>query len=187
MGYSIISEIYPTNLLNEIFNSNGEKWDVDRLTEPENVAGLELAVSLLKERDQQIIYKRFKENKSLQKIGDELSLTRERVRQLLFRALRSLQRQESRRLILFGRKDYDARQAQQAELRRKAPPIEELELDTRSYNALRHAKILTIPQLVHLSDKELSQIPNLGAKSFKTTRKAIEKYLYTKAKLLSFS
>lgn len=178
---------YPLNLLHQIFLTTGEKWDIERMTTEDNIEGLELAIGLLKERDQQIVNKRFKEYKTLQQIGDELSLTRERVRQLLLRALKSLQKQESRRYILFGRKGYDLNMAQEQEAKRKSPPIEELDLDARSYNALRRVKVLTIPQLVRMSDEELLRIRNFGEKSLKITRKAIEKYLYTKAKLFSFS
>lgn len=178
---------YPQNLLHQIFLTTGEDWDIERMTTADNIEGLELAISLLKERDQEIVNKRFKEHKTLQQIGDELSLTRERVRQLLFRALKSMQRQESRRYIIFGRKGYDSKIAQAQEAKRKNPPIEELDLDTRSYNALRHAKILTIPQLSQKTDEELLKVKCFGVKSLKLTRKALNRYFKNKAGSLSFS
>lgn len=53
-------------------------------------------------------------------------------------------------------------------------PIESLDLDTRSYNALKRANILYIKDLVKKSEKELNALPHFGKKSLDLVKKRLE-------------
>jgi len=53
-------------------------------------------------------------------------------------------------------------------------PIESLDLDTRSYNALKRANILVIKDLVKKSEKELNSLPHFGKKSLDLVKKRLE-------------
>ncbi len=53
-------------------------------------------------------------------------------------------------------------------------PIESLDLDTRSYNALKRANLLYIKDLVRKSEKELNSLPHFGKKSLDLVKKRLE-------------
>jgi DNA-directed RNA polymerase subunit alpha len=52
--------------------------------------------------------------------------------------------------------------------------IEELELSTRTENALKDAKIKTVGQLKKLSEEEMKDIKGVGAKSVEEIQEAIK-------------
>lgn len=58
-------------------------------------------------------------------------------------------------------------------------PIENLDLGSRSYNALRRAGIHTVGALIRLSQKELFELKNIGAVSREEIIRTIEKVLHS--------
>lgn len=53
-------------------------------------------------------------------------------------------------------------------------PIENLDLDTRSYNVLKRANIIKVKDLVKKSEAELVSLPHLGKKSIELIKKRLE-------------
>ncbi len=54
-----------------------------------------------------------------------------------------------------------------------ARPLEELPLPTRAVNALKHANILTVADLVQLTEAEVEKVKNLGEKSLEEIKAAL--------------
>lgn len=52
--------------------------------------------------------------------------------------------------------------------------IEYLDMSVRSYNGLKNAGILTVPQLTGLTEAQLFKVKNLGTKSVKELREALQ-------------
>ena len=82
---------YPENLLLDICNTTKEETpDVFRLFPTDIEARLENVLALLTEREQHILNLRYREKYTLERIGEEIDRTRERVRQILKRSLKKL-------------------------------------------------------------------------------------------------
>lgn len=54
-----------------------------------------------------------------------------------------------------------------------ARPLEELPLPTRAVNALKHANVLTVADLVQLTEAEVEKVKNLGEKSLEEIKAAL--------------
>lgn len=109
---------YPENLIRGI---GVEKvFGTDPYTEltPEQIKGLEHAISQLSSREADIIRMRYQEHMTLQEIGEEYAISRERVRQLVEKSLRRLR---SQKRIAFIRDGYE-----QAELTLKIACAKEI-------------------------------------------------------------
>lgn len=86
----------------ESIQSDAPELDA-RLIEEENRAAVQRAVSYFDERTQKIIRLRFgldgEEPKNLKEIGDEFGLSREWIRRILMKAVRSLRRRPKRKFL----------------------------------------------------------------------------------------
>lgn len=86
----------------ESIQSDAPELDA-RLIEEENRAAVQRAISYFDERTQKIIRLRFgldgAEPKTLKEIGDEFGLSREWIRRILMKAVRSLRRQPKRKFL----------------------------------------------------------------------------------------
>lgn len=81
---------YPENLLTDIgLELIFEKPEYTALND-DQMAGLEHALTTIREREQEMIRLRYEEKKTLQEIGDKYELSRERVRQIIAKGVRKL-------------------------------------------------------------------------------------------------
>ena len=164
-----------------------------RLQEPE---ALREALASLSYRERHVLELRYGLNgepvRSLDEIGRTFNITRERARQIEMRAfetvvarvedvakareaLRWLVADHERRLRELERRlvaDHERRLAAPAQ--NGGVPLEELELDVRSYNCLRRAGITTVDKLVLQSAPALKGIPNFGETSLGRVTEALE-------------
>lgn len=90
--------VYPVNLLHAA-GIPCEDADVD----DEMRKHLREVLNALPDDEAKVLLFRFKERKTLQEAGDDMGLSRERVRQLIKKAVRRLSRPEQRKAIVCGR------------------------------------------------------------------------------------
>ena len=200
---SLLKEPYPRNLLLAVRGS----WEQDEPTEltPDVLAGIEYALSTLNEREQLALCRRYKEQKTLREIGEEIGVKQERSRQIETAALRKLR---SRRNMSFMTKGVDGYIKERCKIEYErgyqvgysagyqqgvdeAPqgiskagmsvtivslPIEALDLSVRSYNALRKAGYVTIGDLLKVDEKEIIHIKNLGTKQRQEVAVSLYRY-----------
>lgn len=200
---SLLKEPYPRNLLLAVRGS----WEQDEPTEltPDVLAGIEYALSTLNEREQLALCRRYKEQKTLREIGEEIGVKQERSRQIETAALRKLR---SRRNMSFMTKGVDGYIKERCKIEYErgyqvgysagyqqgvdeAPqgiskagmsvtivslPIEALDLSVRSYNALRKAGYVTIGDLLKVDEKEIIHIKNLDTKQRQEVAVSLYRY-----------
>ena len=200
---SLLKEPYPRNLLLAVRGS----WEQDEPTEltPDVLAGIEYALSTLNEREQLALCRRYKEQKTLREIGEEIGVKQERSRQIETAALRKLR---SRRNMSFMTKGVDGYIKERCKIEYErgyqvgysagyqqgvdeAPqgiskagmsvtivslPIEALDLSVRSYNALRKAGYVTIGDLLNVDEKGIIHIKNLGTKQRQEVAVSLYRY-----------
>lgn len=92
-----IVAIYPYNLLEELF---GEPWHTP--LNPLQEKGLERALEMLTQREREYLLMYYRDEMSLDKIGNMFSRTRERVRQIIHKALRKLRHPTKAKMIRDG-------------------------------------------------------------------------------------
>jgi len=132
----IVEAPWPYNLLDDIvspysknagFDENAEHWD-SVLTE-EQCEGLEYAIENgLTERERKAIHVYYERGMTLEEAGAEFGVTRERVRQVLAKAVRKLRHPSRRKLIEYGPKmvaEESEYQKKRDELDRKSAVLEE--------------------------------------------------------------
>ena len=96
---------YPENLVTDIgLNLVFDDGVYQELT-ADQIDGLDHALSTILPREKDIILLRYQEQKTLQEIGDQYGVTKERIRQIVNKALRKLQHQSRIVLIKSGYKD----------------------------------------------------------------------------------
>ena len=78
-------EIYPLNLIHDLFGKDYE-WEGNN----DQLAGLDYAISTLTGKEQGCLYMRYREQQIYKSIAAEYSLTIERIRQIIAKALRKL-------------------------------------------------------------------------------------------------
>lgn len=88
---------YPFNLVDAVFDCEYIWVDDD-----DHTNGLNHALESLTEREQDVLRKRYKENKTLDEIGNEFGLTRERIRQIEKRSIAKLRHPSRKNFILHG-------------------------------------------------------------------------------------
>ena len=86
---------YPYNLLVDIFGGWGEDINDDDFIanqemSPDQKDGLDFALNTLAEREKHCVILKYRENKTLEEIGNEYNVTRERIRQVIAKATRKL-------------------------------------------------------------------------------------------------
>ena len=133
----------------------------------------------------------YRDNKTYKEIAKEYGITKERVRQIINKGLRRIAHPSRIRLLAIPKEklnEYktfnDQIDEEIAKLKRelhqikidgvnyitnttKSTSIEELDFSTRTYNALKRAKINTLDDLISHTVEDISRIRNLGRKSLK--------------------
>lgn len=181
---------YPYNLLDEVIRG---RWESVLNTDQE--AGLEYALSTLTEREQRAIAEYFGNGGTLESTAKLFNVTRERVRQIIAKAVRKLRHPMRFKIIKYGLDGWNRRKAIEQEdlmldeqeailIHRRAiveqlldekverytgTTIEDMELSVRTYNCLRRAGIRTLNDLLDYARNNgeygLQRIRNLGRKS----------------------
>ena len=179
-------DIYPFNLLEAMNLQN-------KVIEDET---LENALNHLSPREEFCLKAFYADGKTLQAIGDELGgVTRERIRQIVAKALKRLysyicELKEQNKFESLKKDLYDQREKLIQVFKEKgiisediktyfgdvyfSPlfnnkniKIEELDFSCRTYNCLKRANLLTINDIINLSEDDLMKIRNMGKKSVK--------------------
>lgn len=200
---SILKEEYPRNLLLAIRGA----WEQEEPTEltTDVLAGIQYALSTLNEREQLVLCRRYKEQKTLREIGEEIGVKQERSRQIETAALRKLRYPRNMRFITKGvdgyikerckveyergyQVGYNAGYQQGVDeasngvskagisVTTVSLPIEALDLSVRSFNALRRAGYVTIGDLLKVNEKEIIHIKNLGTKQRQEVAVSLYRY-----------
>lgn len=175
---------WPYNLAYEILEGD------ERIDEILPKALIMVVETDLTEREKKCIFCRYMDLKNYDEIGKEFGVTRERIRQILAKAIRKLRHpHRSNKFLAVSRYEYNELQQENAMLKSylkeieenlrlpanedpfvvlpfMATPIEELNLSVRSYNCLaRRGKIKTYGDLVNYKISDFMRIRNLGLKS----------------------
>lgn len=155
-----LEKCYPVNLVLKAFPGASIK-DI-------NMDALEEAMSGLKGRDQGILLKRYKYGMSLESVGRDYGVTRERIRQIEARAIRALRRHgeivESPLMAEVKRLRAENNRLR-ADFRYEDKPIEALGFSTRTYNCLKRSGVNTVEELSLISKSDLMCMRNMGMKS----------------------
>ena len=148
-------------------------------------------------REQTIIEMRYRDSMTLDEVGKKVGVTRERVRQIEFKALRKINR-DVIRLIRDERPEIDQLKKENAELRQyiaelqrissqasglKAPEtvkpllldtvVEEFDFSVRTYNCLKRAQLNTLGDIVNYTER-FDHIRNLGKRSLEEIITTVE-------------
>lgn len=81
---------FPANLIADILGHEGEEPPTEYLSR-DCVMGLTVALSYLTDRERNILLLRYQYGFTLEQVAEKFSLTRERIRQISFKALKKLQ------------------------------------------------------------------------------------------------
>lgn len=163
---------WPYNLLNDIL---GYEF-TDNLTKDQE-RGIEAVVSKLSPREKEMVTSYYKEDALLSELGDTYGVTKERVRQIIAKALRKLRYPANLHYILYGF-DWTEKQAKKrmainiprisraVEEFKLDCPIEELDFSVRAYNCLKRSKLNTVGDVVDYIQKHgVTEIRNCGKKT----------------------
>lgn len=170
---------YPFNLIDAIYCD-----EIVWMDDADHVAGLEHALLTLSDREQKVLEERFQESKTLEEVGRDLNVTRERIRQIEAKALRKLRHPARRNFIMhgyFGGAELKEIKAKTVELDEREKSIEErerklnemLEKYKPKFDALR----ITIESpLEEVQDAFVNSMPieemDLSVRSFNCLRRA---------------
>lgn len=179
------ADAYPANLVMTILNDGCHygwffKFDYKKIVADfdKNYAYVKEKFPLTENEDKAMMGT-YRDGKTLAEIGKEIGLTRERVRQIVQRAVRKLGSPVRRDVIIVGMDEVEKREDAVAAYRKKTAlmtgepgdyceDIDEMDLSVRSTNCLKRAGIITINDLVSYISKNggnyecLSKIRNLG-------------------------
>lgn len=89
---------YPYNLLEDINNGT----PIESVIKQDNIDGLNVAMKTLTEREEKCVTLYYQEGKALDEIAQSMKLTRERIRQIIAKALRKLRHPSRSRMIFMG-------------------------------------------------------------------------------------
>lgn len=175
--YKIVPNIdkpYPINLFLDIFDC--EKIEDCLKTEDMNdvICGLQFVLNnMLNGRERKAVVMKYEQKMSLQSISEEFGVTRERVRQIVAKALRKMRHPTRRRYIEYGYNgflDYEKslkEKEAEKELEDKLHPqnisIDCIDFDIRSYNVLRRGGIEKLGDIKSI--EQIMKFRNAGAKT----------------------
>lgn len=137
-----------------------------------------LSNGVLTAREFCVIKERYFGGKTLEQVGKELNVTRERVRQIESKAIMKLQHyyvSQKKKEIDQELENYKQERKEQidVELARDNTyievvdiPIENLDFTARTYHCLKRTHINTISELCNKCEEDLRKIRNLGRKSY---------------------
>ena len=103
---------YPYNLLEDIY---GERYEA--ILDEDLKAGLDYAISTLTERQQAMLKEYYENEKTYDEIAKEVGITRERIRQVIVKALRMLRHPSRMHYIKYGYKIASGELSRQVEER----------------------------------------------------------------------
>lgn len=184
--------VYPGNMLEDI----AEKVNGEHLTAlPDDwQPSIEYAVSLLTEREAGVLKLRYQQGLILDDIGRAYGVTRERIRQVLYKALRKLTHPHKWIFIKCGisaaikaaedkareegfqngyrRGVHDAQCYSKLDLRGDVD-LCDLDLSVRSYNCLCRAGVKTGSDIVGMGFDRLIRVRNFGRRSYEEVIKKL--------------
>lgn len=162
---------YPYNVIHDILKNKmigvDTKYRLEgKILTKDQIDGLDYIISLCTIRQQQIFNLRYKDEKTLDAIGDSLGITKEGVRQAINHVLKKISIPSSLNFIIYGYAANLEREKQKDknfswEHHQNIPP---LRLSPRTYNALQRAGKTTIADLIDATEDELYATPNIGGK-----------------------
>lgn len=204
MTYTPVERLYK-----DIFGYSDTEWINGNFTLPSDAEKtLNYIILQLKDQEQTAIKLYYFDEMTLEEAGKELNVTRDRVRQIIAKALRKLRNPTRSNILRDGLEKRENMIAAKARIEKETTEkylreykekleseqkekqqnptiwleekIEELDLSIRSYNCLRRAGIYTIKEIFVKTNEELRCIRNLGRKSVDEIKEKVTKYLYAK-------
>lgn len=194
---------YYDRILTSIYNN-------DELIADEQICKrLDFALSTLYERERKIIELHYGEGLTLDEIAEGLNLTKERVRQIEFKALQKLkmplrsdlilgsdecdalcERIEKLKKLEIDRQSYldglktklhelEQIEVKQNELLNTYKTIDDINLSNRTYNALKNSGYTNLSDIIKLSSNEIYNIAKLGHKSIKELKNTLTELGFT--------
>lgn len=182
-------EDYPMNLIHDLMGFRCD-W---KGTEDQR-KGLEFAISDLDDRERDCVHKRYMERKVYDEIGYIYGVNRERIRQILSKALRKLKHPSRSRYYVYGLEAEFERRREEAKKLEKQRKIYKnpdkvidqygrseafyaLQLSVRAWNCLARKEIGTVHDILQqIHNGTLFKIRNMGAKTQEEIISKIEQY-----------
>lgn len=155
---------YPYNLIED---ATGEICDI--VIEEDNEKGLEYSLSLLTDKQKEVMLLYYKDGKTYEQIGNLYNITREGIRQIINKALRTIRSPRCLHRIFYGYNAYNNK------LKEIPIPttdildtsIMDMNLSNRSYNCLQKVSISNLRDIVKsYKNGDLKNIYSLGEKSY---------------------
>ena len=115
------------------------------------------------QRKREVLLYYFRDDMTLQEIGNVYGTTGEPVRQHAEKAIRMLRHPSRQTLMAFGWRN--GNEAMEKDRAAAEASIASLDLKIRAYNCLRRAGIETVEQLTSHTEDSLSRLRNMGTKS----------------------
>ena len=173
--YTSYEAPYPYNLLEDIFSEWNDLLNADQ------EKGFKIALSELTEREQLCIKLYYEEGKTLDEVGAMCSVTRERVRQIIAKALRKLRHPPRAKKIRYGYRI--SLKMREVEQRARWLSIDEYELDrletkleTRRALLEQEAEELNATHLTPENENKMSEdfidVLDLSVRSYKCLLRA---------------
>lgn len=196
-----INDEFPLNFIKFLNDDNTEDFNIE-ITDDMRYGVLYL-ISKLDPREQQIVKLRFIERKTFAEIGEIVSVTQERVRQILTHVGREIKTPLNWRFIRYGIEGYiNHISKSQYELgykegydmamleiekgknviekeERLSRPIESLKLSVRSHNGMIKKGCTLISDVVNMTSDDIEGIRNFGFKSATEIANKLEAFGFT--------
>lgn len=136
---------------------------------------LDMALAKLTERERNMLLEYYRDALTLRLIAKNWGLTTERVRQILHKATRKMNRAECKEMLRSG-------EMRIIEMAYPTPDSNELDcsddtLSVRSFNALKRSGVNSKTDLLRLTDEQLLAIRNIGKSSLRNVKEYKEKIL----------
>lgn len=189
---------WPDNLFDEILHPE------EHYIYPQSLDGLDAAIDRLEEREKNFVVGRYRDGKTLDTLASEYGLTRERIRQIVAKAIRKLSSSRNiktifgeygtergllklKKDIMFQKEMLDAYRQKLISGAYKDLPlvygtgmrIEDMGFSVRTYNCLTRAGVYYLDDLLAAMVKDpdfLSKVRNLGIKSADEVRDKLSFY-----------
>lgn len=178
----MVKEPYPRNLMLVLVERarGALELPVESITD-EIVSGTDYAISLLTEKEADIISLRYKEHKTLGEIAVKYNVTSERIRSIEDRAEWFLTKPEISGYIKYGRNAFEVIRAETEEKEMERGyseetlniTIEEMDFSVRVFNCLKRMGYDTIRDLAYLTEDQMIKIPYLCLKQRKEVAKKL--------------
>lgn len=193
---------FPDDLIKELGLYDDNRLDIDYIEKhfEENFEYL-LSRAFLTPREKTVLEGYYVKGYTLEAIGLQFGVTRERIRQILNKAIRRMKHPSRLDVLKYGKElieEQDDIEELTRQLKRKkrfleqmnveldenikkiigevsfSKPIKELDLSIRSLNCLRRADINTLDDLLNKTEEDMMKVRNLGRKSLKEIIKVLD-------------